>query len=195
MTEAATEAATRADGAEPILRLRGIGRRFGGLDAVIGVDLSVAPGERRAILGPNGAGKTTLFNVISGDIPPTSGRIELFGADVTWLPARQRAKLGLSRTYYPSEAKHKLKPAHEQLIAAVPAPLSFLRRGNDSVVATSKAKRAALASAISRMRTRRMSAPENVFSAAKAATRPIGSVWTSRMIVAITMRLSFATTQ
>jgi len=99
VTEAATEAATRADGAEPILRLRGVGRRFGGLDAVIGVDLSVAPGERRAILGPNGAGKTTLFNVISGDIPPTSGRIELFGADVTWLPARQRAKLGLSRTY------------------------------------------------------------------------------------------------
>jgi branched-chain amino acid transport system ATP-binding protein len=90
------------ESAEPILRLRGIGRRFGGLDAVRGVDLDVAPGERRAILGPNGAGKTTLFNVISGDLPPTSGTIELFGGDVTRLGARQRAKLGLSRTYQKS---------------------------------------------------------------------------------------------
>ncbi len=99
MTEAAREAATQSESAEPILRLRGVGRRFGGLHAVQDVHLSVAPGERRAILGPNGAGKTTLFNVIAGDMPPTSGKIELFGADVTRLAARQRAKLGLSRTY------------------------------------------------------------------------------------------------
>jgi branched-chain amino acid transport system ATP-binding protein len=88
--------------AEPILRLRGIGRRFGGLHAVREVDLVIEPGERRAILGPNGAGKTTLFNMISGDMAPTSGSIELFGADVTRLPARHRAKLGLSRTYQTS---------------------------------------------------------------------------------------------
>jgi branched-chain amino acid transport system ATP-binding protein len=85
--------------AEPILRLRGIGRRFGGLHAVRDVDLDVLPGERRAILGPNGAGKTTLFNVVSGDMPPTSGTVELYGQDVTLLPARSRAKLGLARTY------------------------------------------------------------------------------------------------
>src|SRR5262245_24890021 len=60
------------------------------------------PGERRAILGPNGAGKTTLFNVISGDLTPTTGAIELFGADVTALPARRRARLGLARTYQKS---------------------------------------------------------------------------------------------
>jgi branched-chain amino acid transport system ATP-binding protein len=88
--------------AEPILRLRGIGRRFGGLHAVRDVDLDVFPGERRAILGPNGAGKTTLFNVISGDFPPTSGTIELFGEDVTPLPAPAMAKRGLSRTYQKS---------------------------------------------------------------------------------------------
>jgi branched-chain amino acid transport system ATP-binding protein len=87
---------------EPILRLRGVGRRFGGLQAVQGVDLDVSSGERRAILGPNGAGKTTLFNVISGDLPPTSGTIELFGSDVTPLAARQRATLGLARTYQKS---------------------------------------------------------------------------------------------
>jgi branched-chain amino acid transport system ATP-binding protein len=90
------------DGAEPILRLRGVGRRFGGLHAVREVDLTVAPGERRAILGPNGAGKTTLFNVISGDIPASSGSIEFLGADVTRLPARALAKRGLSRTYQKS---------------------------------------------------------------------------------------------
>ena len=67
-------AATPAtESAEPILRLRGVGRRFGGVHAVRDVDLDVAPGERRAILGPNGAGKTTLFNVIAGEFPPTAG--------------------------------------------------------------------------------------------------------------------------
>jgi branched-chain amino acid transport system ATP-binding protein len=87
---------------EPILRLRGIGRRFGGLHAVRDVDLDVARGERRAILGPNGAGKTTLFNVISGDFPPTSGTIEFLGEDVTGLPPRTRARLGMGRTYQKS---------------------------------------------------------------------------------------------
>jgi branched-chain amino acid transport system ATP-binding protein len=96
-----TEAAA-PDHAEPILRLRGIGRRFGGLHAVRDVDLDVARGERRAILGPNGAGKTTLFNVISGDFPPTSGTIEFLGEDVTGLPPRTRAKLGMGRTYQKS---------------------------------------------------------------------------------------------
>jgi len=91
-----------AEHAEPILRLRGIGRRFGGLHAVRDVDLDVAPGERRAILGPNGAGKTTLFNVISGDFAPTSGTIEFLGADITALPPRARAKLGMGRTYQKS---------------------------------------------------------------------------------------------
>jgi branched-chain amino acid transport system ATP-binding protein len=88
--------------AEPTLRLRGVGRRFGGLHAVREVTLDVADGERRAILGPNGAGKTTLFNVISGDMAPSSGTVELFGRDVTHLPARKRAKLGLARTYQQS---------------------------------------------------------------------------------------------
>ncbi len=88
--------------AEPILRLRGVGRRFGGVQAVRDVDLDVAYGERRAILGPNGAGKTTLFNVIAGEFPPTEGTIELFGQDVTLLPARRRPALGLTRTYQTS---------------------------------------------------------------------------------------------
>ena len=88
--------------AEPILRLRGIARRFGGVHAVAGVDLDVLHGERRAILGPNGAGKTTLFNVVAGEFPPSAGTVEFRGADVTRLPARRRARLGLARTFQTS---------------------------------------------------------------------------------------------
>jgi branched-chain amino acid transport system ATP-binding protein len=91
-------AATSADRAEPILHLRGIGRRFGGVAAVADVDLTVRAGERRAILGPNGAGKTTLFNLISGEYPPSAGTVELFGRYVTTAPART----GLSRTFQTS---------------------------------------------------------------------------------------------
>ena len=97
-----TQAAPEAERAAPALRLRGVGRRFGGLHAVRDVDLDVLPAERRAILGPNGAGKTTLFNVIAGDFPATSGTVEILGQDVTAMPARHRAKLGLARTYQQS---------------------------------------------------------------------------------------------
>jgi len=88
----------------PILRLRGIGRRYGGLHAVRDVDLDVAHGERRAILGPNGAGKTTLFDVISGDVAPSAGTIEFLGEEVSVLPPRARAKLGMGRTYQKSRS-------------------------------------------------------------------------------------------
>jgi branched-chain amino acid transport system ATP-binding protein len=96
------DVAQTTEAAAPILRLRGVGRRFGGVHAVRDVDLDVASGERRAILGPNGAGKTTLFNVISGEFPVSTGTIELFGRDVTNLPTRKRAKLGLTRTFQKS---------------------------------------------------------------------------------------------
>jgi branched-chain amino acid transport system ATP-binding protein len=96
-----TEVAVPED-AEPILRLRGIGRRFGGLHAVRDVDLDIARGERRAILGPNGAGKTTLFNVISGDFKPSAGTIEFQGDEITELSASGRARLGMGRTYQKS---------------------------------------------------------------------------------------------
>jgi branched-chain amino acid transport system ATP-binding protein len=62
----------------------------------------VSGGARHAILGPNGAGKTTLFNVISGDLGASAGTVELFGRDVTYMPARKRTRLGLARTYQQS---------------------------------------------------------------------------------------------
>ncbi len=83
----------------PALSLTDLSKTFGGLKAVKGVGLCVAPGERRALIGPNGAGKTTLFNLISGELMPTEGRISLFGRDVTNLPPNRRAALGLARTF------------------------------------------------------------------------------------------------
>ena len=83
----------------PALKLEQVSRHFGGLKAVDDVSLTVQPGERHALIGPNGAGKTTLFNLISGEFPPTSGRVELFGADVTKVPAYKRAALGIARTF------------------------------------------------------------------------------------------------
>jgi len=81
------------------LRLEGVGRRFGALVALDSISLEVAPGERRALIGANGAGKTTLFNAVTGDIPPTAGRISFFGEDVTRLPPHERIRRGLRRTY------------------------------------------------------------------------------------------------
>jgi branched-chain amino acid transport system ATP-binding protein len=112
-------AADKADGAEPILLLRGVGRRFGGLRAVDDVDLEIRRGDRRAILGPNGAGKTTLFNVIAGEFPPTEGTLELFGADVTHAPARRRAKMGLARTYQQSRVLQGLSVEDNIYLAAL----------------------------------------------------------------------------
>ena len=83
----------------PCLVLEQVSRHFGGLKAVDRVDLVVQPGERRALIGPNGAGKTTLFNVISGEARATSGRIRLFGEDVTSLPPHARAARGIARTF------------------------------------------------------------------------------------------------
>ena len=81
------------------LVIRGLEKAFGGLRVTRAIDLDVSPGERRLIIGPNGAGKTTLFNLITGDIRPDRGSIQLFGQELTRLASRRRAHLGLSRTY------------------------------------------------------------------------------------------------
>ncbi len=72
---------------------------FGGLRVTAEVSLAVGGGERRLIIGPNGAGKTTLFNLITGELKPDGGSVHLLGRDVTRLPSRARAHLGLARTY------------------------------------------------------------------------------------------------
>jgi branched-chain amino acid transport system ATP-binding protein len=84
------------------LVLEGVTRAFGALRAVDEVSLSVAAGQKYAVLGSNGAGKTTLFNAITGDFPPTAGRILFFGEDITALPPFERIRKGLRRTYQSS---------------------------------------------------------------------------------------------
>ncbi|MBI4011792.1 MAG: ABC transporter ATP-binding protein [Candidatus Rokubacteria bacterium] len=100
------------------LTLAGVSKAFGGLRALDGVSLEVGAGERRAIIGPNGAGKTTLFNLISGELRPSEGRITLFGRDVTRLPPHRRAALGLGRTYQITNLFPRLTVLDNCLLAA-----------------------------------------------------------------------------
>lgn len=81
------------------LELQGIIKKFGGLTAVDDVTLHLGQGERRGILGPNGAGKTTLFHLITGVLPLTSGKVLLFGQDVSEWNTHRRIALGMSRTF------------------------------------------------------------------------------------------------
>jgi len=81
------------------LSLQSVVKMFGGVRAVDGVSLQVAPGERRVVIGPNGAGKTSLFHCISGVIRPTSGVIQCFGEDITQLSEPQRTQKGVGRTF------------------------------------------------------------------------------------------------
>ena len=81
------------------LKAEGLCREFGSLKAVQNVSLSIGSGERRAIIGPNGAGKTTLFNLLTGELEPSAGRIFMFDRDITRAPVHERVRLGMARTF------------------------------------------------------------------------------------------------
>jgi branched-chain amino acid transport system ATP-binding protein len=81
------------------LVVESVSRSFGGVQALSNVSFSVEPGERRLIIGPNGAGKTTLFNMLSGAIAVSAGKVILFGRDITHLPPYERAMMGVARTF------------------------------------------------------------------------------------------------
>ncbi len=85
--------------AAPILETRNLRKEFGGLVAVADVSLQVEAGMLHAIIGPNGAGKTTLFNMLSGNLPPTRGRVFFRGQDITDVPLHRRAHLGIGRSF------------------------------------------------------------------------------------------------
>jgi branched-chain amino acid transport system ATP-binding protein len=82
-----------------VLALHAVSKRYGALQVLDKVSFSVSAGEALGILGPNGAGKTTLFNVVTGDVPVDSGRVELLGRDVTREPPHRRCRLGVGRSY------------------------------------------------------------------------------------------------
>ncbi len=118
------------------LELQGVGRTFGALVALHDVSFKVMAGERRAVLGANGAGKTTLFNAVTGDFPPTSGRITFFGEDITVLPPHERIRRGLRRTYQNSLLFHHLSVRDNLYLAqcgATRGRFSFRRPGADDL--------------------------------------------------------------
>jgi branched-chain amino acid transport system ATP-binding protein len=82
-----------------LLAARGLSKRFGGLQAVAGLDLTVARGEMLGLIGPNGAGKTTVFNLLSGFLAPDAGDIVLDGRSIVGLPPHAICRLGLARTF------------------------------------------------------------------------------------------------
>ena len=85
--------------AEPLLRVKGLVRRFGGIVATDHVSLDVARGELHAIIGPNGAGKTTLISQLTGHLSPNAGTMSVAGRDITNMPAYRRSALGLARSF------------------------------------------------------------------------------------------------
>lgn len=87
---------------DAMLSLEHVGLRIGGARILHDVSLEVPAGEMLGVIGPNGAGKTTLFNVISGVVRPTNGRVAIDGADVTREPIHRRAAAGLGRTFQTS---------------------------------------------------------------------------------------------
>jgi branched-chain amino acid transport system ATP-binding protein len=101
----------------PCLVLDSLGKAFGGLNAIQDLSLVVYPGERKGIIGPNGAGKTTLFNLITGMLRPTQGRILLMGRDVSQWASHRRTALGMARTFQITNLFPKLTVLDNVLLA------------------------------------------------------------------------------
>ena len=156
--------------------LAGVTRAFGALRAVDDVSLTVAAGEKYAILGSNGAGKTTLFNAITGDFPPTAGRIHFFGEDITELPPHERIRKGLRRTYQSSLLFRDLT-VRDNLFLAVRGVangrFSFRRARRDACV---DASRPTTCSSARACRTSPTSASPTSRTASSASSR---SAWRS----------------
>ena len=125
-------AAVRPPG-EPALKLTGVGVRYGGVAALVDVDIQLGRGELLGVIGPNGAGKTTLLDACSGFIPAATGRVQLDGREVSGLSAARRSALGLGRVFqqavmYPTmTVSEVLAVARERFVRARDPLLSALR--------------------------------------------------------------------
>jgi branched-chain amino acid transport system ATP-binding protein len=82
-----------------LLKIESASKFYGALKAVNGVTLAVEEGEALAVIGPNGAGKSTMFNLITGDVAPTEGRVVFAGVDVSAMPPHERSRRGIGRSY------------------------------------------------------------------------------------------------
>ncbi|MGY1828651.1 MULTISPECIES: branched-chain amino acid ABC transporter ATP-binding protein/permease [unclassified Blastococcus] len=114
---------------EPVVTLAGLGKEYGGVHAVRGVDLEIRAGEVVGLIGPNGAGKTTLVNMISGLVPPSSGSATVLGTAIGSTPVHRIAAAGVSRTFQHSKLFNRLSALENVLVGAhlVSRP-TFLRR-------------------------------------------------------------------
>ena len=110
-----------------LLRVDNVSKHFGSLVAVDNISMTVEPGELRAVIGPNGAGKTTFFNMISGFLTPSSGRIVFDGEDITWLLPARRVWRGIARTFQITEVFPELT-VRENLRIAVESASGFRLR-------------------------------------------------------------------
>jgi branched-chain amino acid transport system ATP-binding protein len=99
-----------------LLEARALSRHFGGVHAVLPLDLSVREGEVLGLIGPNGAGKTTLFNLLSGSDRPDGGQVFFLGQDITRWPAWKRARAGLIRTFQHGRTFANLSVADNLLV-------------------------------------------------------------------------------
>ena len=93
-----------------VLKAQNLVKQFGGITATDHVNLELRLGARHALIGPNGAGKTTLINLFTGVLPPTSGRIELLGEDISRLAPHERVRRGLVRTFQINQLFEGLTP-------------------------------------------------------------------------------------
>jgi branched-chain amino acid transport system ATP-binding protein len=127
----------------PLLHGHEITRRWGGLVAVDRVSIELQRGQVHAVIGTNGAGKSTLINILSGEIPPSSGRVELAGQDVTAWSQPRRAQHGLGRSYqrttiYPSFSVHENCRLAAQ--ARAQKPWAFWQRASQCPTSTAVAR-------------------------------------------------------
>lgn len=100
------------------LSVQGVTKRFGGLVAVDDVSFDVERGNLVSLIGPNGAGKTTLFNILTGQLVPTTGTVAFEGADIGALPPNERARLGFGRTFQISQTLTSLTALENAMIGA-----------------------------------------------------------------------------
>jgi len=132
--------------APALLTIDGVTRTFGALSALAGVSFALEARERRAVIGPNGAGKTTLFNVITGQLPPSGGRIVFEGRPIAGLPPHAVARRGVSRSFQRTNLFPRLAVLENLRLAAaagsynlfgrverVTAPLAWARETAASV--------------------------------------------------------------
>jgi branched-chain amino acid transport system ATP-binding protein len=116
---------TTVDNSAPLLRARGLNKRFGAVVAADALNIEVPAGQRLSVIGSNGAGKTTFVNMVTGYLKPDSGTIELAGQDITALDHRQISRLGICRSFQIPQLFLDLSVAENLLVAAAsvgPAP-------------------------------------------------------------------------